>query len=364
LLLVQAASLFFTALNPVWALQAYERMVVPSLVMVAFNALQLPILILVVHGPSDVYFYVLCSLLPLLLTCAFNFWYLSRCGLPLRNLRWSFEGARYWLHAAWPLALSGVAIAAYYNCGAIVLGFTHGDDAVGQYATAFRLMLVSSVVTTAIWGAYLPAMSRAQDNSSQGIRISRELVGLLAWLGFPIAALGWTFGHHVVAVLYGPAFAPSGVYFEWMCLNVPIIFLNFGVATPLVAWGFQKIYFKITGAAAVVNLALNLVTVPIYGPWGAIVSTVTAELIILVCSAAVRWRLRIGWHSLYGIVPPVLCSAAVAVAASLLPDSLSRYWWLECGVAAVLLGACLVAFERKAVLAVMRWSSLANRAAS
>jgi O-antigen/teichoic acid export membrane protein len=357
LLLIQAASLFFTACNPAWALQAYERMVVPSLAAVAFNALQLPILVLVVHGPSDVYLYVLCSLLPLLLTGAFNFWYLSRCGLPLRSLRWSFAGARYWLHAAWPLALSGAAIAAYYNCGAIVLGFTHGDDVVGQYATAFRLMLVSSVVISAIWGAYLPAMSRAQDNPSQAIRISRELMGLLAWLGFPIAALGWVFGRHVVAVMYGPAFAPSGVYFEWMCLNVPVIFLNLGIATPLVAWGFQKAYFKITGAAAVLNLALNVATVPIYGPWGAIVSTVTAEFVILVCSAVVRWRLRIGWHSLSGIVPPALCSAAVAVAASLLPDSLSRYWWLECGVAAALLGACLVACEQKAVFALMRGPS-------
>ncbi|MBV8538834.1 MAG: flippase [Alphaproteobacteria bacterium] len=361
LLLVQAVSLFFTAWNPVWALQAYERMVVPSLAALAFNALQLPILVFVVHGPGDVYLYVLCSLLPLLLTGGFNFWYLARCGLPLRSLRWTLEGARQCLNAAWPLALSGAAIVAYYNCGAIVLGFTHGDEAVGQYATAFRLMLVSSVVTTAIWGAYLPSLTRAQDNPAQGIRISRELIGLLAWLGFPIAALGWAFGRHVVDVMYGPAFAPSGVYFEWMCLNVPILFLNLGVVTALVAWGFQKIYFKITGAAAVVNIVLNLVTIPAYGPWGAIVSTTVAELMIVVLTVIVRRRHRIGWHSLFAIVPPALCSAAVAIAAGFLPDSLQHYWWLECAIAALLLGACLAVFERGAVLAVMRWSGLSMR---
>jgi O-antigen/teichoic acid export membrane protein len=364
LLLIQAASLFFTAWNPAWALQAYERMVVPSLAAVAFNALQIPVLVLLVHGPGDVYLYVLCTLLPLLLTGGFNFWYLSRCGLPLRRLRWTFDGARQCLHAGWPLALSGAAIVAYYNCGAVVLGFTHGDDAVGQYATAFRLMLVSSVVTTALWGAYLPAVTRAQDDPAQGVRISRELVGLLAWLGFPIAALGWAFGRDVVAVMYGPAFAPSGVYFEWMCLTVPLLFLNFGVVTALVAWGYQKIYFKITGAAAVVNLVLNLVTVPLYGPWGAIASTAAAEMMIVVLTVIIRRRRRIGWHSLFPVVPPALCSAAVALAASLLPDSLSRYWWAECGGAAMVLGACLAVFEREAVLAVMRSLRLPMRQAS
>ncbi len=356
LLLIQALSLFFTAWNPVWALQAYERMVAPSLVSIVFNALQFPALVLLVHSPADVYFYVLCSLPPLLLSAAYNFWYLSRSGLlPLGSLRWTLAGTRSCLEAAWPLALSAVAIVVYYNCGALILGFTHGDAEVGQYATAFRLMLVANVVTGAIWGAYLPALTRAHGDPEHAAQVSRELTGLLAWLGFPIAMLGWAFGRHVVAVMYGPAFAEAGVYFEWMCLNIAVVFLNYGIASALVAWGFQKIHFKITGAAALVNLALNLAVIPIYGAWGAIVSTMLAEVIILVLSVIVRRRIRIGWHPLLGMVaPPALCSVAVALAARLLPSSLSRYWWLELALATLVLGGCLVTFERKAVLAATR----------
>ena len=44
-----------------------------------------------------------------------------------------------------------------------------------------------------------------------------EYLGLLVWMGLPPAALGWVFGHHVVELLYGAAFAPAGRYFEWLC---------------------------------------------------------------------------------------------------------------------------------------------------
>jgi O-antigen/teichoic acid export membrane protein len=130
------------------------------------------------------------------------------------------------LKEAWPLALTQGVILIYFNSGTIILGFTDRDDAVGQYATAYRLMMVAAVITASLWNAYFPALARMHDAPTQATLLSQKYAGLLAWMGFPMAALGWACGRHVVSLMYGPAFAAAGPYFEWLCLNIAITFLN------------------------------------------------------------------------------------------------------------------------------------------
>lgn len=351
LLLILGATLFLSAWNTGWVLQANERMVAPSVAALAFNVLQLPVLLLLIHRPDDIYLYAICTLPFTLFGVIYNLWYVGRHGLasPLR-LRPTLTGASSILREAWPLALSQGAILIYYNCDTIILGFTDGDETVGQYATAYKLMLVAAVITAALWNAYFPALARAHDSPAQATALSREYTGLLAWMGLPIAALGWACGRHVVTLMYGAEFAASGPYFEWLCLNIGIMFVNYGIVSTLVPWGHGKLQFKITAAAAVANVALNLMAIPLYGPWGAIATTVAAELVVLVLGLVMRRRLGIFWHPFLPIVaPPLLCSAAVALAIVALPSSLDHFWWLELLAGTAVLGGCLLAFERRVV---------------
>lgn len=356
LLLIQGITLFLTAWNTGWVLQANERMVASSVAALIFNAVQFPVLFLFIHHPDDIYLYAVLTLPFTFFGVIYNLWYAGRHGLAWpRRLRPTFAGTRSILREAWPLALSQGAILIYYNCDTIILGFTDGDEAVGQYATAYKLMLVAAVITAALWNAYFPALARAHDSPAQATLLSREYLGLLAWMGLPIAALGWACGRHVVTLMYGAEFAASGPYFEWLCLNIGIMFVNYGVVSTLVPWGRQKLHFKITASAAVANLALNLIAIPLYGPWGAIATTIAAELVVLALGLFLRRRLGIFWHPVMPIVaPPLLCSAAVALAIAALPPSLDRFWWLELLAGAAVLGGCLLVFERRVIDHAMR----------
>ena len=351
LLLIQGITLFLTAWNAGWVLQANERMVAPSIASLVFNALQLPALLLLIHRPEDLYLYAILSLPFPLLGVIYNLWYLGRHGLasPMR-LRPRLAGAFALLREAWPLALSQGAVLIYFNSGTIILGFTDGDDAVGQYATAYRLMMVAAVITASLWNAYFPALARAHDSPALAILLSREYVGLLAWMGLPIAALGWACGRHVVELMYGPAFAAAGPYFEWLCLNIAITFLNYGLVATLVPWGHSSLQFKITGAGAAINLTLNLAAIPFYGAWGAIAASLAAEAAVFGLGLLARRRYGIFWHPILPIVlPPLLCSAAVGLAIAALPRALDRYWWLELLAGTVVLAGCLAIFERQIV---------------
>lgn len=352
LLAVQGITLFLTAWNTGWVLQAHERMVAPSLAALAFNALQLPALVLLVHSPADLVLYAALALPFTLAGVVWNIWYLHRRGVVrLRSLRPTVSGASNLLREAWPLALAQAAVLVMLNSGTLVLGFTDGDDAVGQFSSSFRLMMVATVVTAALWNAYFPAFARSQDRRQEGVALSREYLGLLAWMGIPTAALGWTFGAHVIELLYGPAFAAAGRYFEWLCLATGLTFLNYGLVATLVPWGRGDLQFRITAAAATLNLAVCVVAIPVFGAWGAVAATLASEGLIVLLGIAVRRRLDVFWHPVLPIiVPPLLCSVAVAAALALLPASFERWWLLQLAGGIVVLGACVVGFERRAIM--------------
>ena len=118
-----------------------------------------------------------------------------------------------------------------------------------------------------MWTAYFPVLARAHDEPREASRIAAEFTTLLAWMGLPVTALAWATGRHVVTLLYGPDFAQSGLYFEWLCLNIAVIFINTGLNVPLLAWGLQRMQVKITVPVGVAVLALSLVVIPRYGAW-------------------------------------------------------------------------------------------------
>jgi O-antigen/teichoic acid export membrane protein len=351
LLAIQGVTLFVTAWNTGWALQAHERMVAPSLAALAFNILQLPALMLLVHGPDDLTLYAVLVVAFAFGSVFFNILYLARRGIlhPFR-LRPTLAGAHGLVREAWPLALTQAALLVIANSGALLLGFTHGDDAVGQFVSAYRLMLVANVVTAALWNAYFPAFVRAEKRPEQAVPLSREYLGLLVWMGLPTAALGWALGRHVVELLYGAAFAPAGRYFEWLCLAIALNFINYGVISPLVPWGRGGLQLRMTASAAALNLLVTAVAVPLYGPWGAVAAIFASEIVGLILGIIVRRRLRLFWHPvLPAILPAFACSSAVAMVLLALPHSLDRLWWLQLAIAAVLIGLCMLAVERHTV---------------
>jgi O-antigen/teichoic acid export membrane protein len=349
LLVIQGVTLFATAWNTGWALQAHERMVAPSLAALAINFLQLPALMLLVHGPDDLTLYAALVVAFAFGAVVFNFAYLAHRGIlwPLR-MRPTLAGVRGMLSDAWPLALTQAALLVIANSGVLLLGFTDGDDAVGQFSSAYRLMLVANVVTAALWNAYFPAFVRTENTAEQAVRLSREYLGLLAWMGLPMAALGWVFGHHVVELLYGPAFAPAGRYFEWLCLAIGLNFLNYGVVSALVPWGRGDLQLRMTAAAAVLNLAVTAIAVPRYGAWGAVAAVFASELLGLALGIATRRGLGLYWHPILpAVLPALLSSAAVVAVIVALPRQLDHLWWLELGGGALIVGLCMLVLERR-----------------
>jgi O-antigen/teichoic acid export membrane protein len=349
ILALQAIGLFLLPLNLTWLLHAHERMTPAAAAEVASQLLMLPAVVLLVHSPAHVVRYVLLAYPLRIGAIIFLAWHASRHGLfRWAEIRLIWTGAMPLLRAATPIGLSQVAILLYYNFDAILLGFTKGDAVVGLYSTAYQLMLVPLFLSASLSNAYFPALSRAEGNAQQMKQTSSELLRLLVWMGFPISMLAWAGGRYVVQLLYGEHFAASGPLFEWLSLDVALVFFNVGIGWPLNAWGHQRENFYATVTAAVVNVGLNCALIPPFGVWPAVATTILAELVVMVC--LLHWRRQICPISAWEIArAPLLASVAVGVSTKVLASLLSRYWWIAVGLGTLGLMASVWVAEKETI---------------
>ncbi len=359
ILTVQAFGLLLLPLNLTWLLHANERMGPAALTEVASQLLMLPAIILFIHSPAHVVRYVLLAYPLRIGAILYLAWYANRHGL----LRWgeihlTLKGAMPLVRAAVPLGFSQAAILLYYNFDAIFLGFTRGDATVGLYSTAYSLMLVPMFLSSSLTSAYFPALSRASSSLEQRQQVSREFLRVLTWVGFPLAAAGWAVGRYAVNLMYGKDFAGSGILFEWLSLNIALVFFNIGIAQPLTAWDHQKVYFKITVAAATVNVLLNIVLIPRYGTAGAVFTTILAEAVVTV--GALMVRARIGRIPVLRIVyRPLICSALMAAVVRWMGVFFHTPWWAALALGMLLFAGCFWFFEQETIAGLVKriWRS-------
>ncbi|HEX8037248.1 MAG TPA: flippase [Ktedonobacterales bacterium] len=167
-------------------------------------------------------------------------------------------------------------------CGA------HGDDAVGWYVAANKIIGIPVFLPNIVVTALLPALSRERSADSPTFRaLASRGIRLVAAVNIP-AAVGMTMLSNSLTSLlhYPPAFdrvAPLIVILSW---NMPLVAVDMVLGTVLVALGRQKAWTLVGVIAAVLNPLVNLWAIPYAermwsnGAIAASLTTIMSELIM------------------------------------------------------------------------------------
>lgn len=188
------------------------------------------------------------------------------------RLRVSVRRAGQLLNASWPLALSGVAIILNMKIDQVMLGQLIGDRPLGVFSAAVRLSEVWYFIPGAISASAFPFIARETDPVAAARRW-QQLYALMLWVSIGAALFATLFGHWIVTMLYGAAFAgaaPVLAVHIWGGVNVALglvwsrwIMLENRLRLVL--------FVQVTGAA--LNIGFNLVLIPRMGIMGAALAT-------------------------------------------------------------------------------------------
>ena len=333
-------SFFSAALDPGWVMKGLERPVLASLGSVSGQAVYVLLAWLFVAGPADVARVPVVQFVGELTAAALLIALLVRRERP----RLAVAQGLVMLGEARYLTLARLLRLVVISADVVMLGFMASDRAVGLYSAAYRVAFLLMAVAGVVGFAYLPSFAReVQADREATRRLIGDSVGLAAIVGAPLVAGVFVTAERALVVLFGTEYADGAVALRLLALATGVVFLHWSQTSYFVVGHRFRLQAAINGAAAVLNIVLNLILIPPFGIAGAAAATVIAELAVATLGGFAMWRMRV-LPPARPLAVPLAAAAVMALAVWLAGDYMPLAG--QVGLGALVYGAILVAGRR------------------
>lgn len=226
-------------------------------------------------------------------------------GYKLQQMQVTLARSMILAKEGWPLILSSLAIMVYMKIDQVMLGQMVGDEAVGVYSAAVRLSEVWYFIPMAIVASVFPAiLAVKQQGEAVYYKKLQDLYDGLVWLAILVAIPMTFLSGWVVTIFFGHQYAAAGPVLAIHVWAAIFVFLGVASGQWFIAEKRQILSLQRTGLGAVVNVGLNLLLIPDFGPVGAATATVISQ-------ATASW--------LFDVIQPVTRRMFVMKAKSLNP---------------------------------------------
>ena len=263
---------------------AYEKMEYKAFGEIIYSCILLGGVFFIVHESYNItYFallYAISSLIVLIYTIIIMNWKFIRTGINFEK-----QFIKVILKQAMPFGLSAIFVSIFYQIDSIMLSVLDGNQSVGIYNAAYRLIFAILTIRTIVHSSIFPLLSRSFTHKSndQFKIICSYLFKYLLIIIIPIALGTTILADNIIYLIYGMDYIDSAIVLQILIWSNVIIFFNlyprlFEVANK------QVVLTKITLIGALLNIVLNYIMIPHWSYIGASVATVCTEFVILIIS--------------------------------------------------------------------------------
>lgn len=276
LLAVYGLTLLPAGASTRWVHLGFDRSRLIATALILGQALMALLVVLLVRGPGDAGWvpgaqFVGDSFVALVLL-----WWLRTHGMRLA-LRVDWAVVRTLVHRARSLVGSALLGLWIYSSGMIFLRIFHDRSIVGYFGAAYTITTFFLNLGAAYGLSLLPSLTRlnSSQRDQQGLYHTATAQAFAASL--PIAVGGALLSMGGMQLLFGSEYAAAGTVFFVLAWSIPACLLRDVALAPLMARGREPAVFRVTLAAAVLSLGLNLALIPRYGAPGAAWATLGTE---------------------------------------------------------------------------------------
>ena len=262
--------------------QAFEKMEYVSIGAILNSALMLVGALFAISRGFDVAGFASIYLVVSIIILGYNsFICITKFVLPKIEVDWGFWKPT--MREALPFGLSGIFIMIYYWIDSVMLSIMIGNEVVGWYNAAYRLVLVLLSIYTAYITSIFPIMSKFyHETTGDSLKIVYAMsFRYLVVVSIPIAIGTTLLADRIILLIYGIEYIPSIIALQVLIWTIVFMFLSGLSANLFASINRQIIITKITGIGAAVNILLNLLVIPRFGYIGASITTVATELTVL-----------------------------------------------------------------------------------
>lgn len=290
LYLIVSLNIIFNTIGMEWLYKALEQYTYITVRSIIFKLVALVATFALVHSQEDYVIYGAITILASSASNIMNFFH-ARRYISLRPMG-GYE-FRPHLKAVAIFFAMACASTVYTNLDTVMLGFMDTDAAVGYYNAAVRIKSILVSIVTSLGTVLLPRVSYyVQHGRMEEFRkVTRKALNFVFVAALPLMLYFILFAKQGIFLLSGQRYA--GAILPMQIIMPTLLFIGLSnvlgiqILTPM---GKETVVLWSIVAGAVVDVALNTVLIPVFGPSGAAAGTTVAEFVVLLVQFIVLRR--------------------------------------------------------------------------
>ena len=183
---------------------------------------------------------------------------------------------------ALPFGFSSLFVTIYVYIDSIMLYSMVGNEAIGLYSVAYRLIMVLLFLPGVINNAIFPVMSKLYVSNKNSLNmVMNRYFKIMLLLGIPMGVGITILANQIIILMFGVAYSGSVIALQILIWATVFTFANAAFVKLFESINRQFTITKITIIGVLVNVSLNLILIPIFSYVAASINTVITELIVL-----------------------------------------------------------------------------------
>ena len=206
----------------------------------------------------------------------------------------SFSCGTEMLKYSYHFILSGMMVTIYSHMDKIMLEQMLNETAVGYYTAATKVAQMWSFVLTALINSARPLIITARKQSQNlYIKQNKRLYAAILWIGIAVAAVMTVGGKWFILLMYGKEYLPATSSLQISAWYTMFAMLGTARGIWIVCEDKAKYVKYYLGIGAVLNIILNYLLIPAFGPGGAAAATLITQIFTAVLAPALFKETRV-----------------------------------------------------------------------
>jgi len=256
------------------------------------------------------------------------------------------------LRKAYPFALSSICILLFYYMDRLMIFqlIEEGDVALARYSRGYRIVMGLLLFPQMMSVTLYPVYSRLLEDPRERARVGTLSLGTLLFIAFPLVVGGWAVAGPLLDLLFphgdpnaiswsldktlgwdaSPANLTEATVLRILLLSLPFTCCNYLFGPALNALGKEKWNLLSTVITLLVNIALNLLLIPRYGPGGAAAATTATQFLYSAAMYSFLRKTEASWLTGFAVWRFLILAIGMGVLLVLI-DGLAVYWAISIG---------------------------------
>jgi O-antigen/teichoic acid export membrane protein len=260
--------------------QAYEKLEYQSIANLLNSSLMFIGVFLVIRFNSGlIILSIIYALISGLILSFYVYISITRFKFPRPSFEFDREFWKPTIGRALQFGLISVFATIYVWIDSVMLSFMVGNEAVGIYNAAYRIVLILLFVPVVINAAVFPVMSRLYGSSESSLqRITEKYFKFMILISIPMGILITFFAGNIILLLFGDAYYASVIALQILIWATVVTFINSSYVQLFQSSNKQLTVTKIAFIGMILNIVLNLLLIPKYSYIAASFNTLITEL--------------------------------------------------------------------------------------